>query len=106
MIQGKKSILIFLISLSLLMAVYEIVLFINSFESSKYFSAVYSFVYIILVIMWVDIDSNLLSAHINLDFPRFFVSQRTDFTKYYFRQGSTKIVSTHQKPKAGWQNLM
>lgn len=58
MIQGKKSVLIALISLSLFVAIYEAVLFIiYSFEPSDYFSTFYSLVYLILVVMWVDIDS-------------------------------------------------
>jgi uncharacterized metal-binding protein len=57
MIQGKKLITITLISLSLFIALYQLVLFINSFESSEYLFNCFGFVYLILVLMWIDLDS-------------------------------------------------
>lgn len=39
------------------MAVYDLVLFINLLEPSKYLSYTWSFVFLILIVMWVDLDS-------------------------------------------------
>ena len=57
MIQGKKSIIIILLSLSLLIAVYDLILFINSIPPTDYLQTCFGFVFLVLVVMWVDLDS-------------------------------------------------
>ena len=57
MIQGKKSIVVILLSISLLIAIYQLVVFINSIPPTDYLQACFGFVFIVLVIMWVDLDS-------------------------------------------------